>query len=187
MDLTRSAVANPSVKRLRVDASKSLARSRRSSDCHSSVRLIAVRNSRYRAPCRRAVSIDRNISASARSPSPPARREQPSCANAKKFRGTPAGAVGFAACENLIVRQCFVQGRKRLEQERSHDRTRRLDQRVPGIWLQSRLVSAPESMPDEKAVLLRAREKQSRHLGCDRKFAAPQRNRNNGMSENEAQ
>jgi len=88
---------------------------------------------------------------------PPARREQPSCANAKKFKGTPAGAVGFAACENLIVRQCFVQGRKRLEQERSHDRTRRLDQRVPGIWLQSRLVSAPESMPDEKAVLLRAR------------------------------
>ena len=43
--LTRSAVSNPSVKRLRVDASKSVARSRWPSACHSSVRLIAVRNS----------------------------------------------------------------------------------------------------------------------------------------------
>jgi len=37
---------------------------------------------------------------------PSARPEQPSCANAKQFRCTPAGAAGFATCENLIVRQC---------------------------------------------------------------------------------
>ena len=149
--LTRSAVVNPSVKRPTVDTSKLAARLWRCSACHSSARLIAVRNSHDSAPWRRAVSIDRSISSSALSlPSDRSNRfplmRSSSGVHQPARPLSPRARTSSAASPSSKV--ASVSSRS------AHNRTCRPDQRAPSVRLQSSLVNPPESMPDEQAVLL---------------------------------